>query len=127
MLHNIAIELKLTFLATLAGSAWLADISNNASGNAWEEWGLKGILLVAVVTIGKLFLQSQKDHKAELAEAWKSQKEEAEKREAALAETIKQNTTALDTMSNLAKEQTDWFRAVTRGVVSDKLGSPKLP
>lgn len=118
-----ATEIKLTITAFIGLSAWLADMTTDAKG--LEDLGLKGICILAVVTIGKLFLDAQKAHKAEMKETWDAHKKDAEGREAKLVKCIEDCTKATGDMAALTKEQTDYFKAVTRNIVSEKLGGPK--
>jgi hypothetical protein len=108
-------------------AAWLADTSPDIKG--WEESTLKGLLILAVISIGKLFLDAQKNHKAEIQATWEAHKKDVEIREAKLHQCIGDNTKCLAELTSLTKEQTEYFKAVTRNVVNEKLtgGKPLLP
>jgi hypothetical protein len=127
MLSHLAIELKLTLTALIGFAAWLADTSPYIKG--WEESTLKGLLILAVISIGKLFLDAQKNHKAEIQATWEAHKKDVEIREAKLHQCIGDNTKCLAELTSLTKEQTEYFKAVTRNVVNEKLtgGKPMLP
>lgn len=128
-LVNHVTEIKLTLAAIVGFAAWLADASEQLNIKGWEEFGLKGILLACVVTIGKLFLEAQKTHKAEIQATWEAHKKDVEVREAKLHQCIGDNTQCLRELTTLTKEQTEYFKAVTRNVVNEKLngGKPTLP
>jgi hypothetical protein len=127
MLSHLAIELKLTLTALIGFAAWFADTSPDIKG--WEESTLKGLLILAVISIGKLFLDAQKNHKAEIQATWEAHKKDVEIREAKLHQCIGDNTKCLAELTSLTKEQTEYFKAVTRNVVNEKLtgGKPLLP
>jgi hypothetical protein len=127
MLSHLAIEFKLTLTALIGFAAWLADTSPDIKG--WEESTLKGLLILAVISIGKLFLDAQKNHKAEIQATWEAHKKDVEIREAKLHQCIGDNTKCLAELTSLTKEQTEYFKAVTRNVVNEKLtgGKPMLP
>jgi hypothetical protein len=127
MLSHLAIEFKLTLTALIGFAAWLADTSPDIKG--WEESTLKGLLILAVISIGKLFLDAQKNHKAEIQATWEAHKKDVEIREAKLHQCIGDNTKCLAELTSLTKEQTEYFKAVTRNVVNEKLtgGKPLLP
>ena len=120
-------ELKLTVAGSMGFAAWLADTSPDIKG--WEESTLKGLLILAVISIGKLFLDAQKNHKAEIQATWEAHKKDVEIREAKLHQCIGDNTKCLSELTSLTKEQTEYFKAVTRSVVNEKLtgGKPMLP
>lgn len=128
-LVNHVTEIKLTLAAIVGFAAWLADASEQLNIKGWEEFGLKGILLACVVTIGKLFLEAQKTHKAEIQATWEAHKKDVEVREAKLHQCIGDNTQCLRELTTLTKEQTEYFKAVTRNVVNEKLngGKPSIP
>jgi len=132
MLSHIAAhatEIKLTLAALVGFAAWLADASEQLNITGWEEASLKVLLIGAVICIGKLFLEAQKTHKAEIQATWEAHKKDIEIREAKLQQCIGDNTKCLTELSALTKEQTDYFKAVTRTVVNEKLngGKPTLP
>ena len=131
-------EIKLTLAALVGFGAWLADTNPSVTG--WEEASLKVLLILAVICIGKLFLEAQKTHRAEMEKVWESHKAEiaatkeahkqaSEIRESRLVTCLDDNTECLRELTSLTKEQTDYFKAVTRTVVSEKLnaGKPTLP
>jgi len=132
MLHHLIpdhlTELKLTIAAVVGFGAWLADSSEQLNVKGWEELGLKGLLLFAVFYIGRLFLDCQKTHKAEIQATWEAHKKDVETREAKLLQCMGDNTRCLNELSALTKEQTDYFKTVTRNLVNEKLtGKPTIP
>lgn len=139
-LANHVTEIKLTIAALVGYAAWLADASEQLNVQGWEEAGLKGLLILAVIFIGKLFLEAQRTHKAEIEKVWENHKAEiaatkeahkqaAELRESRLVTCLSENTKCLTELTALTKDQTDYFKAVTRNVVNEKLngGKPTLP
>jgi hypothetical protein len=122
-------EIKLTLAAMVGITAWLADTSQELDIKGWEELGLKAILLFAVIFIGRLFLDAKREHKAEIQATWDAHKKDVEIREAKLQQCIGDNTKCLTELTALTKEQTEYFKAVTRNVVNEKLngGKPTLP
>lgn len=132
MLHHLAdyaTEIKLTIAAAVGFAAWLADASEQLNIKGWEEAGLKGLLILAVIFIGRLFLEAQKTHKAEIQATWDVHKKDVEVREAKLHQCIADNTKCLTELTALTREQTDYFKSVTRNLVNEKLngGKPPLP
>lgn len=118
-----ATEIKLTVAAALGLSAWLADASAELNVKSWEELGLKTILLFAVYYIGRLFLNAQKEHKAEMVETWKTHKEETAKREEKMCAALEKHSVSLELIADLNKEQLLHFRAFVKGAVDDKMKS----
>ncbi len=116
-------EIKLTLAALVGFAAYLADASADLDVKGWEELGLKGILLFAVYYIGKLFLDSQKAHKAEQQDTWAAHKADAAAREAKLLAALDASTQTGRELLALTKEQTDYFKAVTRNIVDERLKS----
>lgn len=116
-------ELKITLAAVLGFGAWLADTSADLNVKGWEEIGLKGILLFAVYYIGRLFLNAQKEHKAEMTETWKTHKEETAKREDKMCEALAKHSVSLERIADLNEEQLLHFRSFVKGAVDDKMKS----
>lgn len=124
MLSHIAAhatEIKLTLAAALGFSAWLADASGELNVKGWEEIGLKGILLFAVYYIGRLFLSTQKEHKAEMKETWDLHKTESLKREERMAEAMSKQTVSLEKLCEISQEQVEHFRAFVKSAVDEKM------
>lgn len=125
MFHHFAFELKLVIVSLLGAIALVAD--GLADFKNWEDFGLKTILGAAVLYIGRIFLQQQKDHKAELLSLWQEHKAESLSRESAGKAALDANTKALCDLTVLTKEQTDYFKTVTRTIVDERLAKSKLP
>jgi hypothetical protein len=123
------LEIKLTLAAIVGLAAGIADATKTLDANGWEELGLKGLLLFAVYYIGRLFLDANKAHKAEMQSTWEAHKAEAATRESKLVNAIEANSKGLSELTALTKEQTDYFKTVTRNIVDEKLKAfkPQLP
>ena len=124
MLSHIAAhltEIKLTAAALLGVGAWLADASADFDVKGWEEMSLKVILLFAVFYIGRLFLQSQKEHKAEMAQTWAAHKEETSKREEKMCAALDKHSVSLERIADLNEEQLLHFRSFVKGAVDEKM------
>lgn len=126
-LASHATEIKFILAALVGGGALLADVAVDPKG--LEDWGLKGLLLIALGYAVNLLLSQQKEHKAEMKETWDLHKKDAETREAKLIKCIEESTKATVENAALTKEQTDYFKAVTRNVVDEKLkgGKANIP
>ncbi len=114
-------EIKLTLLALIGLGAWVADASQSLNLQGWDEVGLKGILLAAVFFIGKLFLQSQRDHKAEMTETWKLHKEESTAREERMCTALDKHAVSLERIAELNEEQLQHFRGFVKNAIEDKM------
>jgi len=124
MLHQLAAhatEIKLTVTAMVGFAAWLADTSADLNVKGWEEIGLKGILLFGVYYIGRLFLQAQREHKAEITETWKIHKEETAKREEKMVAALEKHSVSLERIADLNEEQLEHFRAFVKSAVDEKM------
>jgi signal transduction protein with GAF and PtsI domain len=122
-------EVKLTLAALVGFSAWLADASTELNLQGVDEMGVKAMLAAALVYVGKLFLDAQKAHKAEMKETWDAHKKDAEAREAKYCAALESNSEQLGKLVNLTSEQTEYFKTVTRNIVDEKLKGvkPQLP
>lgn len=121
-----AFDLKFVLASSVGLIAAVTDVVADVHG--WEDVSLKAILIAAVIFIGRLFLQQQREHKAELEKTWDAHKQDTEKREAKYCTALDANTKCLTDLVGLTRDQTDYFKAVTRDVVNEKLkGRPQLP
>ncbi len=121
----LVFEIKMSIASIVAGGAFLADIATEMKGV--EELGLKAILCAALIWIVRLHLTQQKEHKQELRDIWALHKKEAEDRELRANETREANTRALNELTSLTKEQTDYFKTVTRNIVEDRIKAKPTP
>jgi len=124
MIHSHVLELKLTCAAAVGIAAGALDAGRDIPARGWEDMGLKGLLIFAVIFVGKLFLDAQRTHKTEMQTTWDAHKKDAQEREEMLLAALKANSKGLEELTALTKEQTDYFKTVTRVVVSEKLGRP---
>lgn len=128
-----AFDLKFVLASSVGLIAAVTDVAADVHG--WEDVSLKAILIAAVIFIGRLFLQQQqqqreqaREHKEELEKTWEAHKQDAEKREVKYCTALDANSKCLTELVVLTREQTDYFKAVTRDVVNEKLkGRPQLP
>ncbi len=133
---DLAFEIKLMLASALGLSAILADISGDYKG--WEDLSMKVVLLIAVVFIGKLYLQQGiehkqelakiwADHKKEMAETWAEHKKDVETREEKMNDALRGNREDMAVLIGLTKEQTDHYKSVTRKLIEDRIAKPNLP
>lgn len=130
--HNIAFEIKLAIASALGLGTFLADISGDYKG--WEDLSLKVLLLIALVYIGRLYLQQQKDHKSEVADyrreivdTWAAHKRDVEEREDKMNAALLAAREDMAILIGLTKEQTDHYKSVTRKLIEDRIAKPTLP
>jgi len=137
-LQDVSFHTKV-ILATITGvSAMLADAANEAKG--WEDLGLKTALTLALIFVVKLLLDQQKLHKQELKEIWDAHKaemkamraehkEEAAKREDRMVKAIEVQVISMNEVRDLTRDQTEYFKTVTRNIVYEKIHGkkPDLP
>jgi hypothetical protein len=130
-------HLKLAAASAVGLAAAGVDVVMDAHG--WEDVSLKVMLTLALLFIGRLLLQQQKEHKEELEKVWEAHKHEAINREELhkhdtlnreerYQRALDENSAKLGELVDLTREQTDYFKAVTRNVVDERLkGKPQLP
>jgi hypothetical protein len=125
--QHATFELKLALASVVGGIALLADMANEFRG--WEDVGLKGILIAAVIFIGRLYLKQQADHKQERKEDWDAHKKDREAAENAYRQVMEANSSLLKEIKAATEEQTVYFKTVTRNLVEQHLKGPdgKLP
>ena len=87
-----------------------------------EDYTLKSVLVVTVIFLGKLLLKQQQEHKTEM-------KELRDKHEDAMKTVVTANTASNEKVAELAEEQANYFKTVTRSVMDEKLHghAPNLP
>lgn len=120
-LHPYILEIKLTIVGLIGLGAFIADTSDALGARSLEDMSLKVICLLAVIFIGRLFLQSQKEHKAEMTETWRIHKEEADKREDKMVAALEKHSVSLERIADLNEEQLLHFRSFVKGAVDDKM------
>src|SRR4051812_28243694 len=108
MLCDFPLHFKLTLAMAFSGLVILADAATELKG--WEDVGLKGLLLFAVGYLIRKLEAGQTKHEQDLKD-----------RDAKTLDVILHHTDALRELTVLTKEQTDYFKAVTRDVVNERL------
>lgn len=114
--------------ALVAASSLLAQISTDLRGI--EDLGVKAIFGGALIWCVRLLLAQQAEHKKEVRDIWQAHKAEYSVTLANATLTTEANTKALNDLTAITKEQTDYFKTVTRSIVDEKIRSkpdPKLP
>jgi hypothetical protein len=128
-LQHLTFEIKLIAASVIGGAALLADLANEYRG--WEDVGLKGILIAAVVFIGRLYLKQQEEHRQERKADWEAHKKDREAAELAYRQAMETNSELLKEIKAATEEQTTYFKTVTRNLVEQHLkapeSKPKLP
>jgi hypothetical protein len=106
---------KAMVASSVAAFTMLADFATEAKG--WEDVSLKVLLLGAVVFLVRHVLKQQAEHKADSAA-----------REQRMLEAINRAAEGMEKLTDLTKEQTDYYKAVTRNIVAERLKvNPTLP
>lgn len=121
-------ELKIISAAFVAVSSLFAQISTDLRGI--EDLGVKAIFGGALIWCVRLLLAQQAEHKKEVRDIWIEHKRESDERESRSAERTDANTKALNELTLITKEQTDYFKTVTRTIVEDRINAkptPKIP
>ena len=90
----------------------IADLG--AAPQSIEDYSLKALLLVALVFVVRLLLIQQKEHKEELRTL-------RDRHETAMHDVVKANTESNQRVADLAEEQANYFKTVTRNIVDEKL------
>lgn len=93
----------------------LGDIASEAK--SWEDVSMKVLLLVAVVFLVRLLLKREAENEAKNAD-----------REKRVLDALNRSADSMDELMKLTKEQTDYYKAVTRNIVAERLNvKPSLP
>lgn len=124
MIHH-ALDLKVAIAGGVALIAAVGDV--NVDPRGWEDVSLKVLLILALIFIGRLYLAQMREHKAEMKEAWAMHKKESNEREERHNRHLAANTECLTALVVGSREQTDFFRTVTRGLVEERIKKPTLP
>jgi hypothetical protein len=112
-----ALDLKLAVASFVAVAAAVTDATAQPQG--WEDVTLKGILIAALIFVGRLYLNQAKEHKDEIKQTWAAHKTEAEKREEKVVACMtKQN----ETLGKLC-EQTEHYRSFVKAAVDAKINT----
>ncbi len=99
-------------LAT-ASAGVLAAVDAIKEAQGWADLGLPGLLIVALVFVVRELQQ-------ERAEGRK----ERDEREERMLEALNKNAESLNQLTTLTKEQTDYFKSVTRNIVEQHIKGP---
>lgn len=122
----ISTHLKMFASCMLITALVLADMG--VTPQSAEDYTLKGLLICALLYVSRLLLIQQDAHKADMKEIAKLHKEDCVQRENKLQSCIEAQTHSMSELTTLTREQTDYFKTVTRNIVDDRLNSkPKLP
>lgn len=125
MLHH-ALDFKLAAATLVALAAAVTDAAAPVQG--WEDVTLKGILIAALIFIGRLYLNQAKEHKDEIKQTWAEHKAEAEKREEKFLGCMTTQNSTLQKLCELTEEQTDHYRNFVKAAVDAKInGRPSPP
>ncbi len=101
--------------------AVLAAADSMVTPATLEDYGLKGLLILALVFVVRLLLKQQAEHKQELQEQQTQHRAEASRREERMLQAMHAQAEGLDQLTTLTKEQTDYFKSVTRNIVDQHL------
>lgn len=117
------IATKWKALAGCTAVAVLAAADSVVTPATLEDYGLKGLLIISLIFVVRLLLRQQADHKVELREQQAQHREEASRREERMLQAIHAQVEGLEQLTLLTKEQTDYFKSVTRNILDQHLHS----
>lgn len=127
MLHH-ALDIKMLAASLIAITAAITDAV--AAPKGWEDVTLKGILIAALVFVGRLYLGQAKEHKEEIRlhkeeikATWAEHKNEVEKREIKMFDCMHTQNVTLAKLCDLTQEQTDHYRTFVKAAVDAKLNA----
>ena len=99
----------------------------NVPPSTAEDYTLKGLLVLTVGYLARLLLKQQDDHKKEREVEAEKHLQSAHDRELKMLDAMNAQTSQLKELTALAREQTDYHKAVTRTLIEERLAKPKLP
>ena len=115
------------FIASGVALAGLVIAEANVPPQTTEDYTLQGLLVLTVGYLARLLLKQQDEHKADREAAARQHQEEAHAREEKMLAAITAQTEQLKELTTLTREQAKYHKAVTRGIIADRLGKPPLP
>ena len=104
--------LKLMLGTTVAGTAWLADAAANLPTGSWEDYGVKGMLVLAVGYLVR-----------ELARQRDMDKVDAVLREKEMTAALNSNSIALQKLIEATDHQTAYYREVAQTIISARMNA----
>jgi hypothetical protein len=116
-----ALDLKLAVASFVAVAAAVTDATAQPQG--WEDVTLKGILIAALIFVGRLYLNQAKEHKDEIKQTWAAHKTEAEKREEKVVACMTKQNETLGKLCELTEEQTEHYRSFVKAAVDAKINT----
>ncbi len=116
-------EAKLAWGTALAAFSLLADLVTETKG--WEDLGIKTLLLAALVFVGRLLMKEQTEHRAEIKELQAAHKAEFIARDSTMVAALIRQAEAIEEQTGILREQTDYYKTVTRNIVEDRLKQTK--
>jgi hypothetical protein len=106
----IAMKYKLVIASGVALAAFIADVTANPEP-PWESYTLKGILVLAVIYLGR-----------ELAAERANNKLDHQLREERMIKSMEQMTDGHKELVTATKEQTKWFESIAKELIQRGLG-----
>ncbi len=122
-LAQIPTQVKIAVATTIAGTTFLADLVSETKG--WEDLGVKTLLLSALIFVVRLLLKQQVEYKTEIKELLATHKAEYMARDTTMASALNRQAEAIEAQTVILREQTDYYKTVTRNIVEDRLKQTK--
>lgn len=131
------LDIKLLGAAIVAIVAAAGEAVSEAK--SWEDLTFKAALGIALIFVTHRLLTEQAERKAERESTWAAHKAEmkamleahqktSDEREDRAHAALAANTEKLGEIAGLTKEQTDYFKTVTRNIIDDRLKTrPQFP
>lgn len=115
--------------------AVVAAVGDMASqSKSWEDITFKAALGIALIFVTHQLLKEQAErkadwaaHKAEMKAMMEAHQRSGDEREVKAQVALTANTDALREIVASNKEQTEFFKGVTRGLVEERIKKPALP
>jgi membrane protein implicated in regulation of membrane protease activity len=122
MITEAILTTKVKMIGVSMASAVLLAADTQTTSLSYEDITLKVALALAVVVLYRLLLKDREEHKTEM-------KALRDKQEDRLVKVIEDNTKSNEKVCELTEESANYFRAVTRIAVDEKLKGhqPTIP
>lgn len=92
----------------------------------FEDYGLKGLLIVTVIFLVRQLLKTQAEHKAEMKEERATHLAANAQREEKMIAAMTKQAEELGRVADQTEEQTTYFKTVTKDIVNERLhGIPR--